>query len=346
MRGREGWEGVDRTLADEFEELGAPALTRRPPGGTKVTIALGFLALIFLAWAAQPVLDLDTNRFGAALVALTQYAVPMGAVLALAALLLRRWLTTLVVVVATLALAATVVPRAIPDAPTPVRGAPLRVLSVNTYFGGADAERIVDLVRDNRVDVLSLQELTPEMVTALDRAGLGRQLPHRVFDAVSGAEGSGLASRYPLRELSLVPPTTMHQSSALVDMPGGREVEIVATHPIIPVGSGTTVTWRKEISALPAPAKAGDTPRVLAGDFNATLDHTPMRELLGRGYLDAAEVTGGGIAPTWPVRRALKSPPVTIDHVLVSGGIVAQDYRTFEVGGADHRAVLAHLAVP
>jgi endonuclease/exonuclease/phosphatase family metal-dependent hydrolase len=84
---------------------------------------------------------------------------------------------------------------------------------------------------------------------------------------------------------------------------------------------------------------------VLAGDFNATLDHSPLRGLLGRGYDDAAEITGDGLRPTWPAADAWR-PPVTIDHVLVSGGIGVQRYETFTVSGSDHRALLAHVVVP
>ena len=32
--------------------------------------------------------------------------------------------------------------------------------------------------------------------------------------------------------------------------------------------------------------------RILAGDFNATLDHAELRRLIGRGYHDAAEQAG------------------------------------------------------
>lgn len=320
---------------------------RRPPGGTRTTAVLTVLAALFLGWAALPIVGLDTRAATAALVALIPYAVPAGAVLTLLALLLRRWLTTLAVCLATVVLAFSVVPRAIPDAPAPTQGTPLRVLSANLYGGGGDAERIVDLVRRNRIDVLSLQELTPRAVAAMDRAGLAQLMPHRVFDVEADTSGSGIASRHPLRRLDLVPPTTMHQPSARVELPRGRDIEFVAAHPVIPVGRDTIGDWSREIGVLPAPANEPDeVPRVVAGDFNATLDHTPLKAQLGRGYRDAAAITGGGLAPTWPVDRGVPGPLVTLDHVLVSGGIAVQDYRTFDVAGSDHRAVMAHLVVP
>ena len=54
----------------------------------------------------------------------------------------------------------------------------------------------------------------------------------------------------------------------------------------------------------------------MAGDFNATLDHAELRELLDRGWVDAADAVGEGFAWTWPARRR-RALPLTIDHVLV-----------------------------
>lgn len=320
---------------------------RRAPGGRKVTVPLVIAALGFVGWTSLRLAGLEVNRYSAALIALMPYAVLAGALLFVVALLLRRWLTTLIVGVTAAILAATVAPRAIPDPPTPLQGQPLTVMSINVYYGEADARRIVDLVRGGQVDVLALQELNPRMVDKLRRAGLFEQLPHRVLRSEPGADGTGIVSRFPLRGLSLMPETTMRQPSARIDIPGPRDVEFVAVHPVVPIGAGTTVKWKHEIRALPNPTPGQEgAARVLAGDFNATLDHTPLRKLLGRGYSDAAEITGDGLVPTWPELGRPWAPPVTLDHVLVSGDTVVRGYRTFRVDGTDHRAVLANLAVP
>lgn len=314
------------------------------PRGRKSSLvtALVVLAVLgLLGWSAPMLLGFDTsNRYTIALTALLQYALPLTAAVAVLALALRRWVSTLVAALLAVALAVVVVPRGVPDSPSPVQGTPLRVLSANLYFGRADPARIADLVRREHVDVLSLQELTPEALAALDRAGLSGLLPHRAVHAGPAADGTGLLSRYPLRELSLVPKTSLAQPSARIDLPG-RDVEFVAVHPLYPMGADTASTWLREITALPEPS--GPAPRVLAGDFNGTLDHAPLRALLGRGYADAAAVTGRGFVPTWGSGRV---PRVTIDHVLSSGGVAAQDYRVLDVPGSDHRAIFAHLVVP
>ncbi|TDD52225.1 endonuclease/exonuclease/phosphatase family protein [Saccharopolyspora elongata] len=331
---------MDRTLVVEPERDDPP---RRKPGGRVVTVLLVLAAIGLLAWATLPLSGWDSGRYLVALAALTQYAALTGIVLALLAVILRRWLTALVVGLATAILVLSVAPRAIPDA-TPAQGVALRVMSLNGFFGGADAAQVVDIVRQNQVDVLSLQELTPELVAALDDAGLAETLPHRVFQPGPKADGSGIASRYPLQELSLVPDSTLAQPSARVQRPGSPAFEIVAVHPLYPVGRNTAEVWDREMRELPAPATDG-TPRMLVGDFNATLDHTRLKYLIGQGYTDAAEATGDGLHPTWPGPGTWFPPPVTIDHVLTSGGIAPQSFRTIDVAGADHRAILATVVL-
>ena len=309
-----------------------------------VTSALLVLfTLPFLCWAALPLLGFDSNRYTSALVALTPYAVPAGFVIVVFALALRRWLTSMVLGVVIALLVVSIGPRVIPNSAL-AEGIPLRILSSNLYLGQGDPARVVDLVRRNRIDVLAVQELTPAVVSALDREGLSRMLPHRVFHAGPGGSGTGIASRYPLRELSLVPPTTLAQPSARVDLPGAPDVDVVAVHPVIPVGHDTA-RWKRELGSLPESTGPEQTPRVAAGDFNATLDHTPVRGLMGRGYADAAERTGRGLRPTWP-NEGQVPPVVPLDHVLAGGGVAVRDYRTFDVAGSDHRAVFAELAVP
>ncbi|MBE9374126.1 endonuclease/exonuclease/phosphatase family protein [Saccharopolyspora sp. HNM0983] len=331
---------MDQAVLAEPEQEQPP---QGKPGGRVTTALLVLAALGLLGWIALPTAGADRGRYLIALTALTPYALVAGAVLALLALVLRRWLTALVVAALVAFLGVVVGQRAVPAEPEPTGQQQLRVLSLNAYLGRADARQVVDLVREHRVDVLSLQELTPEMVSELDGAGLGELLTHRVFDPGPDGSGSGLASRYPLRELDLVPDSTLSQPSARVSLPGGRQVDVVAVHPYYPVGPDTAADWERDMAALPEPPRGDAVPRVLAGDFNATLDHTELKELVGRGYADAGAATGRGLAPTWPARGDWLPPPVTIDHVLASDGIGVGGYEVFDVAGTDHRAVFADL---
>ena len=85
---------------------------------------------------------------------------------------------------------------------------------------------------------------------------------------------------------------------------------------------------------------------MLAGDFNATLDHADLRDLLDRGYRDAAEQAGVGLRPTWPAGKDLLPALVTIDHVLADRRVRVISARSVAIPGSDHRGVLTELLLP
>lgn len=224
-------------------------------------------------------------------------------------------------------------------------GPALTVAATNLYYGRADARAVVELVRGRDVDVLSLQELTPHAVAALGEAGLWTVLPHRVLRPEPRAAGSGLASRYPLREHASTQSSSYHwQPAALVDLPGTAQLEVVAVHTVAPVGRVPPARWRAEITGLPRPLP-GPATRLLVGDFNATLDHQPLRELLGTGYRDAAATLGLGLRATWPTDTAF-APVAAIDHVLVGRSCLVRSFQAVPIPDTDHRAVLAEIVLP
>jgi endonuclease/exonuclease/phosphatase (EEP) superfamily protein YafD len=230
------------------------------------------------------------------------------------------------------------VPRPQPGASGPV----LRVLTFNMFFGRADAEILVGRVRQLGADVLFLQELTEDAVTRLKQAGLEDLMPHAQLELWGGSRGSGIYSRFPLDEGPRVTPVHMAQPTALVRLPGGVAAELICVHPVTPqLGRGGATRWREELGVLPAP---GELPRVLAGDFNATLDHAVFRRVLGLGYADAAQQAGRALTPTWgpPGRGAV----LTLDHVLPDRGCAVLGYSVHTVPGSDHRAVFAEVQLP
>ena len=231
-------------------------------------------------------------------------------------------------------------PRPQPDAGGPV----LRVLTMNVYFGQADPEVLVDRVRQLRADVLFLQELTEGAVMRLKLAGLDDLMPYTQHELRGGSRGSGICSRFPLGEGPRVPRTQMAQPTALLDLPGAEPVELVCVHPVAPglPQWGGPVRWRQELALLPAP---GDRPRVLAGDFNASLDHATFRDVLRLGYHDAGQQAGDALTPTWGPPGG-RSGLFTLDHVLVDQSCAVRSYSVHPVPLSDHRAVFAEIQLP
>lgn len=304
-----------------------------------VTGLLLFPAVLLAAHTAFRFLDVDGNRYIAAALALTPYVTLAGLALGVLALVLRRWRIGAGVLALVLALASGLLPRVVANEQPAADGPALRVLTVNLYVGAADAREVTELVRDREVDVLSLQELTPRSAAELEAAGLFSLLPNKVLYPASGASGSGLVSRYPLTEVVLAGPSTMAQPAARAALPGGVDAEFVAVHPLPPVLSYSD--WSAELDGLPESRGAA---RVLAGDFNATLDHAAFRAVVDSGYADAGEQRGEGLSGTWPASSF--PPPMTIDHVLVDRRIAVLDYAVLPTSGSDHAAVYAELRIP
>lgn len=282
----------------------------------------------------------DGTRHTAAGVALVPYATVVGAVVAGLALALRWWWLGGALAALTLVLLGCLVSRLVPRSRHD--GVRLRVMASNLYLGRGDVKTVVELVRRQDVDLLALVELTPECAEEFARAGLFELLPHQVMRSDAGGGGAAIAARHPLTELSLVGPTTLAQPSALVDLGDGGAVEFVAVHPVPPTYSART--WRAELAALPGCGPGcGPAVRVLAGDFNATVDHGSFRRLLRRGYVDAACRRGAGLRPTWRLGRF---PLVTLDHVLVDRRASVNSFRAFDIPASDHKAVCAELLLP
>lgn len=296
------------------------------------------VAAPWVAWAVGRTFGLDRVHPLVAIVAFTPYAAITAPIAIVVALALRRWLAALVALVAGVLLAVAVVPRGLGSAEPPAGDEPdLTVMTSNLYGGRADPERVVDLVRRNRVDVLFLQELTPRSLARLDRAGLRSLLRYRSVEPQVGGGGNGILSRRPVRRAQ--PWERPREPAVDVDEPSfGMPVRVRVVHPFPPLRRGSAHNWRGELLDLPS---APGGPAVIAGDFNATLDHQAFRSVLDRGWQDAAAEVGEGLRATWPVRRRVLG--LAIDHVLVSPALRVRAVSINEIEGTDHRAVIARL---
>lgn len=298
-------------------------------------------------WAMVRVAGLEAGFPLVPLMAFTPYVAVLSFLPIVVALIARHRAATVAAVVVAAVFAVNVAPRAMGEARAEAAGgAALNVMTANLYFGHADADTVVAHVRDRQVDVLSVQELTPDAAGELDAAGLRELLPHAVLEPAWGAGGSGLYARHPLEEQpDRIRSSRMAQPVASVKVPGAAAVEVVAVHPTPPI-PGMVSAWSEDLDALPGASHDGPL-RILAGDFNATADHARFRRLLDSGYVDAADAAGVGLAPTWPTtRRRVPVPGVMIDHVLTDPRSAVTGAVVLDLPGSDHRAVVAALRLP
>ena len=304
---------------------------------------LVWLAVLPVAlWALVRLLGLDSGFPLATLMAFTPYVAVAALLVAGIAAALENWVAATVAALATLCLVAMVLPRAIGDGTVEAKGREtIGVLSINAKVGRVDPARTVALVERLRPDVLSLQEMTPELAASLRREGIDELLPHQLVSTAKGA--SSIYSTLPLNRIGEPGDFGLRMPRATLDLPGGGSLGFVAVHPVVPGRHGIG-EWEEELADLPT---GGDgAPWVLAGDFNATIDQGELRDVIDRGYRDAGSVAGEGLEPTWPVSGFSEVLPVTIDHVLLDRRLDVVDYAVQFLPGTDHRPIFAVLALP
>ena len=298
-----------------------------------------------LVWTAIRSFGLEGGYPLVAMMAFTPYIAIAALLVAGVAVALRNWAAATLAALATLCLAAAVLPRTIGSETADAAGhETLTVLSTNIHHGTADPDAVVALVDRYRPDLLSVQELTPRFAAELKQAGIARRLPQSMLLVHRSASGAGLYSRLPLTPLPHQTRFFFRMPRAALTMPDGRRLRVVGVHPYPPL-SKNVGRWQAALESLPSAGES--TPWVLAGDFNGTLDQAEFRDVVDRGYADAGDVTGKGLEPTFPTMgHRLLPPTIAIDHVLADRRLGIADYKVLDLPGSDHRAIYAQLVLP
>jgi endonuclease/exonuclease/phosphatase family metal-dependent hydrolase len=330
--------------AEPTEVEDAPATRQRPLGGRPVTIGGWVVVAGFAIWALVRFFGLERGYPFIQLISFTPYVAGAAVAVPLVLVVFRRWVAVAAAAVVATVLVACVAPRWFADGGKLPTGPTLKVMSANLLKGGADPGFLVALVRTQQVDLLALQEFTPEAERALDAAGLAALLPHRSSHPLAGVGGSALYSRFPLRDDGIrVLPQRFTQAKATLTIPGAAPLAVESVHTCAPSAAENTGCMTESFPNEP-PATVDGQVRVLLGDFNATLDHEVLRRLLDTGYRDAADVLGDGLTMTWPYNKLF--PPIALDHVLADRRIGVRRFAVTQVPRSDHRSVFAELVLP
>jgi endonuclease/exonuclease/phosphatase (EEP) superfamily protein YafD len=328
------------------DELPGPTRRRVRPW----RLALSLLMVAIAAAATLPdLLGLDRRGPFAQLVAfrpalLAGLLVVTGAAIVVAGMRRRGWTLAGGLLAVALVGSSLVLPRAIPELDVPEPDAlarpALTVLSFNTFEGRADVNVLADLIRSTRPDLVSLPES-------------GRRFGDRLLPLIpdyrfvtSQEKGRDVQGVSALTRIDLGDVTaTIDRSTPFpsVELRGGGlgSTRFVAFHSVAPT-PGDVPQWSHDLGTLDRWCANRDAGQVIiAGDFNATLDHSVFRDAIS-GCLDAAERTGNGLTGTWPTRLP-RAVGTQIDHVLATGGVTVESLSVHDIPGSDHRAVLSRL---
>jgi endonuclease/exonuclease/phosphatase (EEP) superfamily protein YafD len=260
-------------------------------------------------------------------------------VMALLAVLAGRTPTMLIFVGLALLMTALLWPWTRQPASVPATGPRFTLMTFNVYYNNPRLERVAELIRETKPDIVVLLEVVPRVRPALD--AVADQYPYRVESWQHQWGDALVLSRFPLTDVQTsLPEAKFRRPMGAVEVAiEGRKLTLLPTHLSLPYPLNGREMQTGEIKEVVTTVAGINGPRILLGDFNASPWATTMA--LPQTELSMTLLTGGdGSWPTF-LPRAMGIP---IDHILATPEFALKSRKLFTVSGSDHRAVLAEVA--
>jgi endonuclease/exonuclease/phosphatase (EEP) superfamily protein YafD len=312
--------------------------------GWFIVAVLGLVALLRLvAWdSLEPLIVLD---------ALTPIVYLPAWVVAVGALIVRRWWLAVAAVVIVVAQVAFVAPELLASTPVPAwaRHAPVvRVFDANIDKSLHFEAGYVRAIEQDRPDLITLEEFTPPALQSMMASGVLASFPYRCVAPAYGATGFLIASRLHLTGCRVQTVLwdghwTPYMVEAALWSPGGP-VALRLVHTLAPLPAYWR-EWSAVLAAVDRSVRAsGDSRMLMIGDFNATWGNSGFVALLHDGLTDAAAALGKARDMTWP-NGAIVPPFVRIDHILTGARLTVTEIAAEPGFGSDHRYLVAMVAI-
>lgn len=212
----------------------------------------------------------------------------------------------------------------------------LTIVWANVWTKDAPLKATLDWAKAQNADVILIGEY-PRGASPED--ALPGDYPHRVAGPAQPV-GQMMSTRVAVFSRVAISGAEVHAGPgpnerswvAARVMLDGRELSVIAMHPVPPSSVALTEERDRQIGMLAAQARGAF---VIAGDFNAT-PWTPVF-----GDIPGRRVGAYLFAPTWLSGLPLLGLP--IDHLMGSEGLRVSRYEVGPNLGSDHRAVLARV---
>ena len=237
------------------------------------------------------------------------------------------------------------------------------VMTYNIGYGLAEPDNLVEALRNSGVDVIGLQEVSPEQGNAI-RDELYDMYPYQEI-YLEDQSGLGVLSRFPIVSSEYVPPVNQHIPSyartSISISDTKLDVFVFRVHPPR-IGkhirqnprTGTNrlhygyLTWQGADTISEVAREYG--PAIMLVDMNATDQGSQHKRVRQNGFSDAFQLAGQGFGLTFPNRddgwRDISDIPFArIDYIFVTEDIVTLDAWLGPDAGSDHLPVVAQLGL-
>ena len=214
----------------------------------------------------------------------------------------------------------------------------ITIYSANVLADGGRVNPTIESVLAADPDVVVMQEVRWEFMQQLRADPRLSEYQYWSVDSPGLPNGDLVWSKWPLVDATASPFASEQIVSATVLGPTG-EFRVNNVHVRAPAQEDRVWIWQQQHQMLSEMDQS--SPTMLAGDFNATSDHKPFRNLLNNGWNDVHDTKGCGFDATWPVGTSLPLSVYRLDHVLVTDHFEVLDVRFGDPAGSDHKPVIA-----
>lgn len=215
-------------------------------------------------------------------------------------------------------------------------GGDLKLLSVNVLTSNQNPQPLLDLIAEERPDLLVLLEVNQMWLDML--RSLHEKFPYRAEQARGDNFGIALWSRIPMEAKT--------EWIGPVEIPSIRahfgEVEVpftlFAIHPLPPMNKRMVLSRNRQLTAVAEQINRVSHPVLVAGDANATPWSHALLDFRSQAGLRPARTS---LTATWPTYFAPMG--IQIDHVLATTGIEVVSCERGPDVGSDHWPLLTRF---
>jgi endonuclease/exonuclease/phosphatase (EEP) superfamily protein YafD len=316
-------------------------------GGTEIATLLGFAGRLWwgFSFLDHPRPQYSLVLFVALLVGLTSRQSWQWHLLWLLPLTLNLWLLSPLFIFPSPASALSSLTSSTPAPPS------FRILHATLDHDNPDLNPAIQFLNQQRVDVLSLLEVTPESLVQL-QAGLNH---YRLVAAEPRNNSHGSAwfistqSSQPIQmrshQVIHLPADSDRPLLTTTLSIAGQEIVFLCFHTIRPRSAGTVAYQRVEFEALNQWShkllQTGQGHGIVVGDFNSTPWSESVRQVLREsGLLNSQQ--GFGLQPTWHsvLPTFLRIP---IDYCLHTPSLITKQRTIGPNIGSDHLPIVVEL---
>ncbi len=213
----------------------------------------------------------------------------------------------------------------------------IRLMQFNLSFRNRKLESVVELIRHQRPDVITLQEVTRRTGEVISR--LSDEYPYHIYCPFSAVGGVAVLSRYPVmsgKSQGCIKGEGLAWLQILVD---GRPLSIASLHLHWPFPYGQ----HSQLTRLERHFRNIPRPVLIAGDFNAAPWSNAITRITNATDTHVSDELLFSFS--YPLIRYLPSINLPIDHVLLPDQCKITKIELGPTSGSDHHSVFTRIVV-